>query len=122
MFLIKKFIEIKICSNVSIEKMPVITFFLNILTQNFPTYDWFCADGSHTSNEQATVEYNTMIQFKFIKYRQSRPTKSNNAESISSNSCRTSCRLSQGLWPRYFLSFTHHVSQPECSSIEVQNE
>jgi len=29
-----------------LEKMPVIGFLLNILKQNFATYDWFWTDGS----------------------------------------------------------------------------
>jgi len=28
-------------------EMPIIKFLLNIWKLNFPTYDWFCADGSH---------------------------------------------------------------------------
>jgi len=28
--------------------MPFIKLSLNILKLNFPTYDWFCADGSNT--------------------------------------------------------------------------
>jgi len=30
-----------------LEKMHFIMFLLNILKLNFPTYNWFCADGSH---------------------------------------------------------------------------
>ena len=30
-----------------LEKMSFRRFLLNILKLNFPTYDWFCADGSH---------------------------------------------------------------------------
>jgi len=44
-FIQNKFIETY--GNVSIEKMPVIKFLTNIFKLKFPTYNWFCEDGSH---------------------------------------------------------------------------
>lgn len=74
----------------------------------------------HWINHNSKAQQNNSVWVQ--RYCQSRLTESNNAESISSNSCRTSCCFSQGLRACYLLPITHHVGQPECSSVEVQDE
>ena len=39
-----------------LEKVPFMYFLLIILKPNFPTYDWFCADGSHMTCAVDTSE------------------------------------------------------------------
>jgi len=43
------------------EKMFFIKLLLNILKQNFLTYDWFCADGSHIGADNPDIYYPNIL-------------------------------------------------------------